>query len=89
MYLAVINVWVLYKECTRSKISRKDFIFQLAIKLASENKENELNIPLLSFSNSQVLSSVKSAIVRKIKAIRFVISVKRSFAENVQEKLNT
>lgn len=38
--LAAINAWILYKECTGSKISRKEFIFSLADELAGENKEN-------------------------------------------------
>lgn len=52
--LAAINVWILYKECTGSKISRKNFIFQLAEELVNENKENynESNISLPSSSSS-------------------------------------
>ena len=38
--LAAINAWILYKECTRSKISRKEFIFCLAKELTGENKDN-------------------------------------------------
>ena len=38
--LAEINAWILYKECTRSKISRKESVFCLAEELAGENKEN-------------------------------------------------
>ena len=55
--LAVINAWILYKECTRSKISRKEFIFCLAEELAGENKENicqRSDTSFLSASTSEV-----------------------------------
>ena len=38
--LVAINARILYKKCTRSKISRKEFIFCLAEKITGENKEN-------------------------------------------------
>ena len=43
-YLAAINAWmILYKESTGSKLSRKDFLFQLAEELASKEKEDRQN----------------------------------------------
>lgn len=42
--LAAINAWILYKECTGSKFSRKDFLFQLAEELAGKEKEYQQNI---------------------------------------------
>jgi len=34
--LGAINAWILYKECTGTNISRKDFLFQLAEELVCE-----------------------------------------------------
>ncbi|KAL2745595.1 piggyBac transposable element-derived protein 4-like [Vespula maculifrons] len=33
----ILNVWILYKETTTEKISRKNFMFQLVDELATEN----------------------------------------------------
>ena len=52
--LAAINAWILYKECTGSKLSRKDFLFQLAKELADkEKKEHKLDYNQPSPSTSQ------------------------------------
>ena len=37
--LASINAWILYKETTGEKISRQDFLFQLAEELANDDAE--------------------------------------------------
>ena len=42
--LAAINAWILYTECTGSKLSRKDFLFQLAKELAEGEKKKYKNI---------------------------------------------
>lgn len=39
--LAAINAWVLYKEVTKQKISRQDFIFKLAEELREDYIKNE------------------------------------------------
>jgi hypothetical protein len=57
--LAGINSWILYKSATGKKISRKDFLFQLADELASEyvaskQKSNESNLSTISSSSSIV-----------------------------------
>ena len=39
--LAAINAWLLYKECTGSKLSRKDLLFQLIEELVSKEKEDQ------------------------------------------------
>ena len=57
LHLVAINAWILYKECTRSKISRKEFIFCLAEKLTGENKDNicqRSDVSFLSPSTSEV-----------------------------------
>ena len=36
--LAAINTWILYKEMTGEKISRKDFLFELVNELANEHR---------------------------------------------------
>ena len=57
MDLAAINAWILYKECSRSKISRREFIFCLAEELTGENKENicqRSDASFLSPSTSEV-----------------------------------
>ena len=38
--LAGINAWVLYKETTGVKISRQEFLFQLAVELAATYQES-------------------------------------------------
>ncbi|CAK9834249.1 hypothetical protein ANTRET_LOCUS10801 [Anthophora retusa] len=58
--LAAINAWMLYKECTESKISRKEFIFCLGEELAGENKKNicqSSDVSVLSPSTSGVRKS--------------------------------
>ncbi|XP_076764528.1 uncharacterized protein LOC143431576 [Xylocopa sonorina] len=69
--LAAINAWILYKECTRSKISRKKFIFCLAEKLAGENKENRRqssDVSVLSPSTSGVRKSCEMGYCNKNKS---------------------
>ena len=85
--LTVINAWILYKECTRSKISRKEFIFCLAEELAGENKENicqRLDASFLSPSKSEVRKSCQVGYCKKIEIITIVYIAKRSYAENAQ-----
>ena len=85
--LAAINAWILYKECTRSKISRKEFIFCLAKELTGENKDN---ICQRSGRFISVIFNVKSAkklpsgLLQKIEVIIIVYIAKRSYAENAQ-----
>ncbi|XP_024225198.1 uncharacterized protein LOC112213286 isoform X2 [Bombus impatiens] len=58
--LAAINAWILCKECTRSKISRKEFIFCLAEELTGENQEKicqRSDASFLSPSTSEVRKS--------------------------------
>ncbi|EFN78331.1 hypothetical protein EAI_07513, partial [Harpegnathos saltator] len=62
--LALMNAWILYRECTSTRISRKDFMFKSAKELVSEYKEIEPRILLPLVRSSQV--RVKSAIVTKI-----------------------
>ena len=55
--LTAINAWILYKECTRSEISRKEFIFCLVEELTGENKDNicqRSDASFLSPSTSEV-----------------------------------
>lgn len=42
--LAAINAWILYTECTGSKLSRKEFLFQLAKELTEGEKKKSNNI---------------------------------------------
>ena len=85
--LAAINAWILYKECTRSKISRKEFIFCLAKELTGENKDN---ICQRSGRFISVIFNVKSAkklpsgLLQKIEVIIIVYIAKRSYAENAE-----
>ena len=85
--LAAINAWILYKECTRSKISSKEFIFCLAKELTGENKDN---ICQRSGRFISVIFNVKSAkklpsgLLQKIEVIIIVYIAKRSYAENAQ-----
>ena len=85
--LAAINARILYKECTKSKISRKEFIFCLAEELAGENKENiceRSDASFLSPSTSEVRNSCQVGYCKKIEVIIIVYIVKRSYAENAQ-----
>ncbi|KAK2583959.1 hypothetical protein KPH14_006423 [Odynerus spinipes] len=69
--LAAINTWILYKECTGSKISRKEFIFCLAKELAGENKENHRqssDVSVLSPSTSGVRKSYQVGYYNKNKS---------------------
>ena len=69
--LAAINAWILYKECTGSKISRKEFIFCLAEELAGENKENHRqssDVSVLSPSTSGVRKSCQVGYCNKNKS---------------------
>ena len=58
--LAAINAWILCKECTGSKIFRKEFIFCLAEELAREHKENICQRSDASFL-SPLLSEVRKS----------------------------
>lgn len=58
--LAGINAWILYRETTEEKISRQEFLFQLAVELTAtyqESREEEIipksprNINLESHEN--------------------------------------
>ena len=85
--LAAINAWILYKECTRSKISRKEFIFCLAKELTGENKDNicqRSDASFLSSSTSEVRKSCQVDYCKKIEVIIIVYIAKRSYAENAQ-----
>ncbi|GBN36766.1 hypothetical protein AVEN_271594-1 [Araneus ventricosus] len=37
--LAAINAWILYKQTTEERISRQEFLFQLAEELATEYRD--------------------------------------------------
>ena len=66
--LAAINAWILCKECTGSKISRKEYIFCLAEELAGENKENicqRSDASFLSPSTSEVRKSCQMGYCKK------------------------
>ena len=66
--LVTINAWILYKECTRSKISRKEFTFCLAEKLTGENEENicqRSDASFLSPSTSEVRRSCQVGYCKK------------------------
>uniref|UniRef100_A0A0K0FPN8 PiggyBac transposable element-derived protein domain-containing protein n=1 Tax=Strongyloides venezuelensis TaxID=75913 RepID=A0A0K0FPN8_STRVS len=57
--LARIYAWVLYKQETMEEISRQDFLFQLAIKLAAEyqnsrEKEDKSKTLINKSSSSRV-----------------------------------
>ena len=85
--LAAINAWILYKECTRSKISRKEFIFCLAEELTEENKDNicqRSDASFLAPSTSEVRKSCQVDYCKKIEVIIIVYIAKRSYAENAQ-----
>ena len=85
--LTAINAWILYKECTRSKISRKEFIFCLAEELTEENKDNicqRSDASFLSPSTSEVRKSCQVDYCKKIEVIIIVYIAKRSYAENAQ-----
>ena len=85
--LTAINAWILYKECTRSKISRKEFIFCLAEELTEENKDNicqRSDASFLSSSTSEVRKSCQVDYCKKIEVIIIVYIAKRSYAENAQ-----
>ena len=89
--LAAINAWILYKECTRSKISRKEFIFCLAEELTEENKDNicqRSDALFLSPSTSEVRKSCQVDYCKKIEVIIIVYIAKRSYAENAQTKFS-
>uniref|UniRef100_A0A0K0G3K5 DDE_Tnp_1_7 domain-containing protein n=1 Tax=Strongyloides venezuelensis TaxID=75913 RepID=A0A0K0G3K5_STRVS len=68
--LAAINAWILYKECTGSKIFRKDFLFQLTKELAEgeteeyKNTDHNFSIP----TTSKNAGFVKSVLVNEIGA---------------------
>lgn len=47
--LAAINAWILYTECTGSKLSRKDFLFQLVKELAEGEKKKYAKLAKLAF----------------------------------------
>ena len=88
---AAINAKILYKECTRSKISRKEFIFCLAGELTGENKDNicqRSDASFLSPSTSEVRKSCQVDYCKKkkkkIEVIIIVYIAKRSYAENAQ-----
>ena len=89
--LAAINAWILYKECTRSKISRKEFIFCLAEELTEENKDNicqRSDALFLSPSTSEVRKSCQVDYCKKIEVIIIVYIVKWSYVENAQTKFS-
>ena len=66
--MAAINAWILYKECTRSEISRKEFIFCLAEELTGGNKDNicqRSDASFLSPSTSEVRKSCQMDYCKK------------------------
>ncbi|XP_033304328.1 uncharacterized protein LOC117207821 [Bombus bifarius] len=92
-HLAAIHAWILCKEYTGSKISRKQFIFCLAEELAGENKKNiyqRSDASFLSSSTSEVRRSCGQVgyCKKKVEAIIVVYIAKRSYAENAQTKFS-
>ena len=78
--LAEINAWILYKECTRSKISRKESVFCLAEELAGENKENicqRSGASFLSPSTSEVRKSCQVGYCKKNRSNNYRIYCKK------------
>ena len=78
--LAAINAWILYKECTGSKISRKEFIFCLAEELVGEDKENicqRSDASFLSPSTSEVRKSCQVGYCKKNGSNNFCIYCKK------------
>ena len=76
--LAAINAWILYKECTRSKISRKEFIFCLVEELTGENKDNicqRSDASFLTPSTSEVRKSCQVDYCKKKKKIEVIVIV--------------
>ena len=78
--LAAINAWILYKERTRSKISRKKFIFCLAEELTGENKENicqRSDASFLSPSTSEVRKSCQVDYCKKNRSNNYSLYCKK------------
>ena len=89
--LVAINAWILYKEYTRSKISRKEFIFCLAEELAGKTRTTFAKDQTLHFCHLQCQKCEKVAkwvIAKKIEVIIIVYIAKRSYAENAQTTLS-
>ena len=87
--LSAINAWILYKECTRSKISRKEFIFWLVEELTGENKDNicqRSDASFLSPSTSEVWKSCQVDYCKKKKnrSNNYCLYWKKTYAENAQ-----
>ena len=77
--LVAINAWILYKECTRSKISRKEFIFCLAEELAGKTRTTFAKDQTLHFCHLQCQKCEKVAkwvIAKKIEVIIIVYIAK-------------
>ena len=78
--LVAINAWILYKEYTRSKISRKEFIFCLAEELTGENKDNicqRSDASFLSPSMSEVRKSCQVGYCKKNRSNNYCIYCKK------------
>ena len=76
--LAAINARILYKECTRSKISRKEFIFCLAEELTEENKHNFCQRSDASFlSPSEVRKSCQVDYCKKNRSDNYCLYCKK------------
>ena len=91
LHLVAINAWILYKECTRSKISREEFIFCLAEELAGKTRTTFAKDQTLHFCHLQCQKCEKVAkwvIAKKIEVIIIVYIAKRSYAENAQTTLS-
>ena len=87
--LAAINARILYKECTKSKISRKEFIFCLAEELAGENKENiceRSDASFLSPSTSEVRNSCQVGYCKKIEVIIIVYIAKKDLMRKMYKQ---
>ena len=87
--LTAINAWILYKECTRSEISRKEFIFCLVEELTGENKDNicqRSDASFLSPSTSEVRESCQVDYCKKKKnrSNSYCLYWKKTYAENAQ-----
>lgn len=84
-----INAWILYTECTGSKLSRKEFLFQLAKELTEGEKKKsnniDYNLPLPSTSGERRTCQI--GYCKRNRSNNICKICQRLFAENVQTKL--
>lgn len=67
--LAAINAWIIYKECTGSNISRRDFLLRLAEELCGHRALQTTTSDLsLTFATKLRASASKSASNEKIRS---------------------